>query len=505
MFGKRLKDISEASVAMNVSNGGEMWIFDDINQRVFIASCLSIIAVFGLAGNLLTVIAVALSKKLQTVANVFVLNLTIAAALACSTLPFTIINMIANTDEGVLNTFWCSISGIMSYISFSGTNVAHVLIAFDRFYRITKPHYKYRRMFTKCRVLTMLCFAWLYASTSVIWAVVTQIEFGYSQKYRVCLPDIVDAKVATVSIFRATTIDLFILILVFLCYTAIIFYIYRHNKKLLSMFKPSIERRNHHSPKTPRISDSSYSTSNGFSGGVDNIVMEQTRSIVQTRNGATDDSSVVDIRHTVTPTIDSISTSNFYNGKRNMSVQFKSSREESKTNMLENNIELDNMSEPATCTVYRNERNNDDDNIDDDQDEEFNDDTNEITETNFTERSNTMMTSPAVSLHSKKIRSTLTARQVKITINMFIVVAVYLICITPYMVCLVVEAFERIFPYVAVFYALSNAINPALYAWKHPQFRKVFKPMVLLRFSKIPDPSKLLKFLTAKPSVQYPE
>ncbi|KAJ8024599.1 Mu-type opioid receptor [Holothuria leucospilota] len=331
--------VSTLNASLNGTTEGPPWVFDDINQRIVVAALLFVIAVFGLTGNILTIVAVILSKKLHTIANVFVVNLTIAGGLSCATLPFTIANMIANTDKGIIPDGLCTFVSLMSYFSFSGTIVSHALIAFDRYYRITKPCHKYHKMFTKCRITIFIICAWIYANISVLFAIITNVNIMYSQKYRVCLPDIVDPDVAKVSLFRATTIDLFILILVMICYTAMFIYIYRHNKKLLGMFNVS---------KTEGVN----------------------------------------------------------------------------------------------------------------------------------------------------LRTTLNARQVKITMNMFLVVAVYVVCITPYVVCLIVDSLETIFPYVAVFYALSNAINPAIYAWKHPYFRAVFKPMIQLKCSKIPNPSPILKFFT---------
>ncbi|PIK45041.1 putative G-protein coupled receptor [Apostichopus japonicus] len=474
----------------------EEWIFDDINQRIIVASLLLIITAFGLIGNILTVVAVMLSKKLQTVANVFLLNLTIAAGLACTTLPFTIINMIANTEFGVLNTHLCSYSSIMGHISFSGTNVAHALIAFDRFYRITRPQYKYSRMFTKFRVLIMLCTAWLYASLSVIWAVVTPVQFGYSQKYRVCLP-----YVATVSIVRVTTIDLFILIFVLICYTAILIYIYRHNKKLISMLQSSIGKR--HSPSSPKVTgvnERSKSTIQGLSTSdvielcdkgtsVDHVDIEKERGTTSRSGDHVQGNTISeqhftghvdDERHKLRMALPMNATS--MGDRGDVTFYHRNSQgSPAKTNISWSENSKDDLK--SAVSTYEDDDNNDGYN------------------TNDTYRDKVKMRkkSPKISTmssHSQNLRETLNARQVKITINMFIVVAAYLICITPYMVCLIAEEFESVFPiYVIVFYALGNAINPALYAWKHPQFRQVFKPMVLLECSKVPEQSRLLKFL----------
>lgn len=508
--------VSTLNASLNGTTEGPPWVFDDINQRIVVAALLFVIAVFGLTGNILTIVAVILSKKLHTIANVFVVNLTIAGGLSCATLPFTIANMIANTDKGIIPDGLCTFVSLMSYFSFSGTIVSHALIAFDRYYRITKPCHKYHKMFTKCRITIFIICAWIYANISVLFAIITNVNIMYSQKYRVCLPDIVDPDVAKVSLFRATTIDLFILILVMICYTAMFIYIYRHNKKLLGMFnvsktiRTSLPKRFGSKTSSRKCIEAEQTKQDkGFSGNAPIILISVgPLSEVGNDNPSSDlgdGNSETNVRNDEQLSDISVERSSSSQSsivrESSFGVRFTGSYDVARAELSQSLDTLRPTNSPAINGEKRrmHGQNHVCDPPSDDVSSVSGSSTgNETTEKecNKERRRHKKPKISSLSQEGVNLRTTLNARQVKITMNMFLVVAVYVVCITPYVVCLIVDSLETIFPYVAVFYALSNAINPAIYAWKHPYFRAVFKPMIQLKCSKIPNPSPILKFFT---------
>ena len=58
-----------------------------VERQVFAALCV-LISVVGTVGNLSVVVCMAMSKKLRTVTNVFVVNLAVADLLSCLSLPW---------------------------------------------------------------------------------------------------------------------------------------------------------------------------------------------------------------------------------------------------------------------------------------------------------------------------------------------------------------------------------------------------------------------------------
>ncbi|XP_033103216.1 melanopsin-like [Anneissia japonica] len=79
--------------------------------------------------------------------------------------------------------------------------------------------------------------------------------------------------------------------------------------------------------------------------------------------------------------------------------------------------------------------------------------------------------------------------QIQVTKNLFCVVVVYVICVTPYGVNLLVSGVGSIkaIPYTALLLILNSSLNPLIYATKHPNFKTVFKSILKCDLRRIPD------------------
>ena len=78
--------------------------------------------------------------------------------------------------------------------------------------------------------------------------------------------------------------------------------------------------------------------------------------------------------------------------------------------------------------------------------------------------------------------------QIDVTKNLFFVVCVFTLCISPFGLSLVLQQHgRRLYPVGATILACNSCVNPIIYAAKHPQFRSVFKAILLCRFSEIPE------------------
>ena len=86
-------------------------------------------------------------------------------------------------------------------------------------------------------------------------------------------------------------------------------------------------------------------------------------------------------------------------------------------------------------------------------------------------------------------------RQVAITKNMFYPVVAFVVCITPYSLCLVSPVLRetKLLMYSGALILMNSAINPVLYGFKHPYFRPVFVYLLSGRWSKVPAPSDTFK------------
>ncbi|XP_038045058.1 5-hydroxytryptamine receptor 4-like [Patiria miniata] len=82
--------------------------------------------------------------------------------------------------------------------------------------------------------------------------------------------------------------------------------------------------------------------------------------------------------------------------------------------------------------------------------------------------------------------------QYEVTKNLFLVLVLFMICVTPFGVSLALAALDisgtgRALPFTATLLTINSCLNPIIYALKHPHFQIVFRCILRGQFSKIPD------------------
>ncbi|XP_071493548.1 histamine H2 receptor-like [Diadema antillarum] len=216
-----------SSIATNVTE----WEFTDYGQRVFIAILFITISLLGLAGNLLVIIAVNLSRKLQTATNAFVFNTACVDFLNCLFLPFNSVSMLSRTGWPMSYSI-CTLSGGITMVCLGATVVNLALIAFNRAYLIKNPRTHYRQLYTPIKLGMMVFFAWLYPILAFALPPSLGIgRLGYSHPYKVCLwDDTHPLYYINDYIVAATFLVAFIVIIV--CYSTIYVHVRRHNIRL---------------------------------------------------------------------------------------------------------------------------------------------------------------------------------------------------------------------------------------------------------------------------------
>ncbi|XP_038044996.1 melatonin receptor type 1B-A-like [Patiria miniata] len=95
-------------------------------------------------------------------------------------------------------------------------------------------------------------------------------------------------------------------------------------------------------------------------------------------------------------------------------------------------------------------------------------------------------------------RSRMSRRQTEITKNMFYIVCGFMLCLTPYAICLFFDDSDPVLPYAAAILFINSCINPFIYATKHPHFKTVFGCIFRRQWDHIPDPSDSLKALRSR-------
>ena len=187
-----------------------------------------VIATTGIIGNILVMVAVALSCKLHTATNAFVVNLSVFDFLTCLVLPFQIVGIKA-TDGWPMSPAICTIVAAMAIITQSGSVITLALIGINRFVLITKPNDLYTRIYTPCRIGLMILFSW---GLPLLALVVPQLIpgigwLGYSHKYKVCLWDTTRNSAIVLQSIGAVTFLLSTAILIY-CYLSIYHFVRKH-------------------------------------------------------------------------------------------------------------------------------------------------------------------------------------------------------------------------------------------------------------------------------------
>ncbi|XP_074641264.1 melatonin receptor type 1A-like [Tubulanus polymorphus] len=151
-------------------------------MKIFVISCYIF---FGVAGNLLIIIAVARKKKLQVTTSVFIVNVAISdMVVAAVVMPTILVNLLTDGrmvgyDECVFFAFVLLTSCGVSLISLS-------LIAFNRYVNVCHHAY-YKRVFENRFVVVMVAAVWSFSFSIVAIGSFTPLaKFSYDPRLYTC-------------------------------------------------------------------------------------------------------------------------------------------------------------------------------------------------------------------------------------------------------------------------------------------------------------------------------
>lgn len=154
-------------------------------QRIIIAILTSLVSVIGVPGNTLVIVAVAMSKKLQTQTNAFVVNLAVTDLSSCLILPFMTVALL--NDVWPLPDSLCTFVGGLILIGLWGSVINLAFIAFNRYYLITRPRFVYNKLYSRRNLAVMLSMTWIISSAVIVVPVWFGIGgIGFNERYKVC-------------------------------------------------------------------------------------------------------------------------------------------------------------------------------------------------------------------------------------------------------------------------------------------------------------------------------
>ncbi|XP_071802630.1 melatonin receptor type 1A-like [Asterias amurensis] len=84
--------------------------------------------------------------------------------------------------------------------------------------------------------------------------------------------------------------------------------------------------------------------------------------------------------------------------------------------------------------------------------------------------------------------------QAEVTKNLFTVVCTFFLCVAPYSFSLILPKTEQFIPIAGVILTGNSCVNPLIYAAKHPHFRTVFRCIITMKCTEIPERSSFKCF-----------
>ncbi|XP_014784765.1 G-protein coupled receptor moody [Octopus bimaculoides] len=146
---------------------------------------IGIIIITGTTGNILVILAVRTSKKLQTPSNIFIVNLSVVNLLFdLGVLPF---HAYTNIHKAAgISPLLCRLVALVDYALTGTTIMTIILIAYNR-YKLVGNYHRYIDHFNQINIAAMLSVAWLLPLLCLlpplleVWG-----KFGYVERLATC-------------------------------------------------------------------------------------------------------------------------------------------------------------------------------------------------------------------------------------------------------------------------------------------------------------------------------
>ena len=209
------------------------FIFDDYNQHIVIAIAFSIAALLGIFGNTLVLLSVFASKKLRTVTNAFVVNLSIADLITSLMIPWNV-DILLSTEEYPIKDWGCAIVAGILFTCIGTSLFTLASIALNRLLLITRPVKTYRIIFSPFYTGIWIAATWIVPFCfNIIPPLVNIGELGTSQKYRMCVAKSKNPDKNTYDYIQVLGCFPIPLLTLIISYAWIYLHLRRHSKSLI--------------------------------------------------------------------------------------------------------------------------------------------------------------------------------------------------------------------------------------------------------------------------------
>ncbi|XP_022102308.1 alpha-1D adrenergic receptor-like [Acanthaster planci] len=157
-------------------------------ERQLFAAMYITAAIMGVLGNTFVILAVVLSKRLRTVTNVFVVNLSVSDLISSIFLPWESVAILSLDGWPLPQAYWiCVTTSAILHVSYGCSINNLALIAVNRWIGITKSGSTARRIYTRRNIACMVIFSWAFPLVIISIALLTDYgEHGYEPVYSAC-------------------------------------------------------------------------------------------------------------------------------------------------------------------------------------------------------------------------------------------------------------------------------------------------------------------------------
>ena len=200
-------------------------------HAIIIATLFIVCGVIGMSGNFLVLVAVAMSRKLQTATNAFVVNLSISDFLMCFTMQFQAAAVLSS-DGWPMSNATCEFVSIMTIITPMCSVLTLAMIAINRYTLITKNKKTYQKIYRTKIIAILVAFTWCMPFVTFVIPQLTPLgSLGYDPFYRICKWVVSMSKIPIFQGITALTFLLSTAVIIF-CYFSIYLHVRKHIKDM---------------------------------------------------------------------------------------------------------------------------------------------------------------------------------------------------------------------------------------------------------------------------------
>ncbi|XP_030845774.1 D(2) dopamine receptor-like [Strongylocentrotus purpuratus] len=501
--------ITVCNMTFNIEPGE--YILHDYAPRVILALLVLVIFLIGILGNLFVVAAVILSKRLQNTTNVFVINLAVADFLTAMFLPVHASTLL-NKSSCYIPELLCQFVAAATLTTLGCSVVTLAAIAFHRFTvlnAILKPQPKFNNAFSTRNIVIMVSFTWLYPI--ILMFIILPLDvgsLGYALQYKVCAQNTENENSDYLTLTVCLLIQFPAFIVIIVCYFNIFKMFRCHQQEMNAIMAPSvmISTTDSEVVNITIIEDLSKEQPDAPNDGTINLGFNESDGIKiappEDREILTEPSDAAEL-HEIEPMTNGDSEVNITiiedlskeqpdapnDGTINPGFDESDGIKTSPPEDREILTEPSDAEELHEIEPMKNGKHSK-------APQALNPDRTGSTTISpsgpTTQPTVQIITRDTLARESQEVRY---KQQRKITINLFIIVCVYTICVMPPAVSYLIPTSDPAVPWFTILFLCNVCVNPILYALRHPTFHEVLMCMLKCSYRDIPDKSSFLKAL----------